>query len=172
MSVNVSPHQFMSVGFAHSVAAILDAAETDPELLTLEVTESVFVHDEERAIIVFSALKDIGIKLALDDFGTGYSSLGYLETLPIDTIKIDQTFIAKLTASGRHTIVTSIVQLAHGLGMSVIAEGVETGDQHDILTELGADACQGFYFARPMTAPAIDTLIAPSQPQLEHQADG
>lgn len=161
MSVNVSPHQFMSVGFAHSVAAILDIASTDPAMLTLEVTERVFVHDEERALIVLSDLKEIGVKLALDDFGTGYSSLGYLETLPIDTIKIDQTFIARLTSDpGRQTIVSSIIDLAHGLGMTVTAEGVESAEQHQALTKFAADACQGFYFARPMAARAIDTVIA------------
>jgi EAL domain-containing protein (putative c-di-GMP-specific phosphodiesterase class I) len=161
MSVNVSSHQLMSAGFVDSVAAVLDATETDGAMLTLEVTERVLVHDEERAIIVLGDLKDIGVKLALDDFGTGYSSLGYLDTLPIDTIKIDQTFVAKLTADpDRQTIVSSIIQLAHGLGMTVVAEGVETAEQHKTLTMLGADACQGFYFAKAMPAGAIDTLLA------------
>jgi len=160
LSVNVSPHQFMSVGFAHTVAAILDRTGTDPGMLTLELTERVFVHDKERAHVVLGDLKNIGVKLALDDFGTGYSSLGYLDSLPIDTIKIDQTFIAKLTADpGQHTIVSSIIQLAHGLGMTVVAEGVETVEQHHALTKLGADACQGFCFARPMPARAITALI-------------
>jgi EAL domain-containing protein (putative c-di-GMP-specific phosphodiesterase class I) len=161
LSVNVSPHQLMSAGFVQSVATVLDATQTDGAMLTLEVTERVLVHDEERAIIVLGELKDIGVRLALDDFGTGYSSLGYLEALPIDTIKIDQTFIAKLTSDpGRQTIVSSIIQLAHGLGMTVVAEGVETAEQHEILTKLGADLCQGFYFARPMPARAISRLIA------------
>ena len=97
MSVNVSAHQFMSAGFAPAVAAALTSTSTDPALLTLEVTESVFVRDEERALDrARPSSKSIGVKLALDDFGTGYSSLGYLDTLPIDTIKIDRTFIAKL----------------------------------------------------------------------------
>jgi diguanylate cyclase (GGDEF)-like protein len=160
MSVNVSPHQLMSVGFAHSVASILDTTGTDPAMLTLEVTERVFIHEDERALLVLSDLKDLGVKLALDDFGIGYSSLGYLDTLPIDTIKIDRTFIARLaTNPGRHTIVNSIIELAHALGMTVVAEGVETGEQRDTLTQLGADACQGFYFATPMSAVAINTLI-------------
>jgi diguanylate cyclase (GGDEF)-like protein len=160
MSVNVSSHQLMSAGFARIVAGVLETTGTDGAMLTLEVTERVLVHDEARAIIVLDQLKEIGVKLALDDFGTGYSSLGYLETLPIDTIKIDQTFTAKLTGDpGRHTIVGSIIQLAHGLGMTVVAEGVETVEQHQTLTTLGADACQGFYFAKPMPARAIDSLI-------------
>ncbi len=107
--------------------SVLDGASTDPELLTLEVTERVFVRDEERALVVLDELKDIGVKLALDDFGTGYSSLGYLKTLPIDTIKVDQKFIAKLNCGARQSeIVTAIIQLAHGLGMTVVSEGVET----------------------------------------------
>jgi diguanylate cyclase (GGDEF)-like protein len=169
MSVNVSPYQLMSAGFAHMVAAVLETTGTDAAMLTLEVTERVLVQDEARAVIVLDELKEIGVKLALDDFGTGYSSLGYLEALPIDTIKIDQTFVAKLTADpSRHTIVSSIIQLAHGLGMTVVAEGVETVEQHQTLTMLGADTCQGFYFARPMPARAIDVLIAGSSTSFPH----
>ncbi len=164
VSVNVSPHQLMSAGFADSVAAALGKTGTLGSMLMLEVTERVLVSDEERAIIVLGELKDIGVRLALDDFGIGYSSLGYLETLPIDAIKIDHTFIARLTGdSGRETIVRSIIELAHGLGMSVVAEGVETVEQHRTLTRLGAEACQGFYLARPMTAGAICGLLADGQ---------
>ena len=169
VSVNVSPHQLMSAGFAHSVAAVLEATRTEGTMLTLEMTEHVLVNDEERAGIVLGELKQIGVKLALDDFGTGYSSLGYLETLPIDSIKIDQTFIAKLSAEpGRQTIVRSIIQLAHGLGMTAVAEGVETVEQHRTLTELGADACQGFYFAEPMSAAAMKTLVARGPASFPH----
>jgi diguanylate cyclase (GGDEF)-like protein len=165
LSVNVSAHQVMSGGFAASVAAVLDGAPADPGLLTLEITESVFVRDEQRALIVLDELKEIGVKLALDDFGTGYSSLGYLNKLPIDTIKIDHTFIANLRDKpGSRAIVTSIIQLAHSLGMSVVAEGVETAAQHEELTALGSEFCQGFYFARPMSATSLGTL-------LQHQAD-
>ncbi len=160
MSVNVSAHQFMSAGFVSTVASVLDRASTDPRLLTLEVTESVFVRDEGRALVVLAELKDIGVRLALDDFGTGYSSLGYLNVLPIDTIKVDQTFIAKLSRDpGSQTIVNAIIQLAHSLEMNVVAEGVETAAQHRELTELGSDSCQGFYFARPMRAASLDALI-------------
>jgi diguanylate cyclase (GGDEF)-like protein len=166
MSVNVSAHQFMSAGFAGTVAAVLDSAPTDPGLLTLEVTERVFVRDEQRALVVLDELKDLGVKLALDDFGTGYSSLGYLNTLPIDTIKVDQSFIAKLGEKpASQAIVNAIIQLAHGLGMTVVSEGVETAKQHRELTKLGSDGCQGFYFARPMPASNFDALI-------QHQADG
>ena len=160
MSVNVSPHQFMSAGFADSVAAVLATASVDPGCLTLEVTESVFLRDEQRALVVLDELTALGIKLALDDFGTGYSSLGYLNTLPIDTLKIDQTFIAKVTDDpDSQRIVTAIIRLAHSLDMTVVSEGVETREQHLRLAHLGTDACQGFYFARPMRAADLHDLL-------------
>jgi EAL domain-containing protein (putative c-di-GMP-specific phosphodiesterase class I) len=109
---------------------------------------------------VLDELKDLGVKLALDDFGTGYSSLSYLTTLPIDGIKIDQSFINHLGNEGTdHTVLTAIIQLAHGLGLTVIAEGVETAVQRRQLAELGANFCQGFYFARPMRAANLEEMI-------------
>jgi diguanylate cyclase (GGDEF)-like protein len=154
--VNVSTQQLMSAGFPGTVAAAIAAARTEPALLTLEVTESMFVHDSERARIVLEELKAIGVKIALDDFGTGYSSLSRLLKLPIDTVKIEREFIANLWREpAGHPIITSIVHLAHGLGMTVVAEGVETREQHETLTELGCDFCQGYYFARPMTASSV-----------------
>jgi diguanylate cyclase (GGDEF)-like protein len=160
MSVNVSAHQFMSAGFGRSVASVLAATSTRPDLLTLEVTETVFVRDRDRALIVLDELKGTGVNLALDDFGTGYSSLSYLQTLPIDTIKIDRSFLAGLDGKpADYTILTAIIQLAHGLGMTVVAEGVETAEQHQRLTTLGSDCCQGFYFAHPLPAPALESLI-------------
>jgi EAL domain-containing protein (putative c-di-GMP-specific phosphodiesterase class I) len=160
MSVNVSGRQLMSAGFEEAVAGVLDSTSSDPGLLTLEVTESVLVHDEQRALVVLADLMQLGVHLALDDFGTGYSSLGYLNNLPIDTIKIDQRFIANLTVDpDSHVIVTAIIQLAHGLRMTVVSEGVETSQQHETLTTLGSDACQGFYFAKPMLAADIADLI-------------
>jgi diguanylate cyclase (GGDEF)-like protein len=163
LSVNVSAHQFMSAGFANTVASALAIDATDPGLLTLEVTETVFVHDGERARIVLDQLKGIGVNLALDDFGTGYSSLSYLQTLPIDSIKIDQSFIANLDGGpADHPIVTAIIHLAHGLGMTVVSEGVETAEQQMRLIKLGSDYCQGFYFAHPMPVLGLDALIQES----------
>jgi diguanylate cyclase (GGDEF)-like protein len=160
VSVNVSGHQFMSAGFVGTVASLLDTTAADPGLLTLEMTESFLVRDRDRALVVLSELKDLGVKLALDDFGTGYSALSYLMTLPIDTIKIDRAFIANLEPdSPSHTIVTAIIELAHGLGMTVVSEGVETAEQRHQLVELGCDACQGFYFARPAPASSLEALL-------------
>jgi diguanylate cyclase (GGDEF)-like protein len=160
ISVNVSAHQLMSPNYAPTVAAVLTDTHTDPTLVTLEVTESVFVQDSERALIVLNELKHLGVKLALDDFGTGYSSLNYLHRFPIDVVKIDQTFVADLGHDpASHAIVASVVELAHMLGMTVVAEGVETVEQHNRLASLGCDACQGYFFAHPLTANQIDTLI-------------
>ena len=160
VSVNVSAHQLMSVGFAQSVEDVLGAGEADHPLLTLEVTESVFVRDSNRALVVLNDLKDMGVTLALDDFGTGYSSLGYLKRFPVDIVKIDRSFVADLERDpASRTIVAAVIALAHGFGMSVVAEGVETTQQHRQLNALGCDACQGYYFARPMPAATLDAII-------------
>jgi diguanylate cyclase (GGDEF)-like protein len=160
VSVNVSAHQLMSAGFANTVSAVLATSATDPRLLTLEVTESTFVRDGDRARHVLNDLKDMGVMLALDDFGTGYSSLGYLRRLPLDIVKVDREFVADLRSDGaNHTIVSAVIQLAHGLGLTVVSEGVETAAQHRELTALGCDSCQGFYFARPMPSSSLDTLM-------------
>lgn len=143
MSVNVSAHQLMAPDFTATVETVLAGAGTDPQLVTLEVTESVFVHDTERALIVLTDLKDLGVTVALDDFGTGYSSLTYLKQFPIDIVKIDQGFVADVELDeASHSIVLAIVELAHLLGMKVVAEGVETPEQHQLLGGLGCDYCQ------------------------------
>jgi EAL domain-containing protein (putative c-di-GMP-specific phosphodiesterase class I) len=161
MSVNVSAHQLMSRAFASSVSVVLAGTDTDPGLVTLEVTESVFVQDRARALVVLGELKRVGVKIALDDFGTGYSSLNYLKRFPIDTVKIDQEFIADLeTDEASRAIVSAVVELSHRLGMTVVAEGVETAEQHEQLAALGCDYCQGYYFALPMSAADLDTLLA------------
>jgi diguanylate cyclase (GGDEF)-like protein len=160
ISVNVSPHQVMSAGFVQTVAAALEHTLGANDQLILEITESVFVSDTQRALMVLNDLKALGVKLALDDFGTGYSSLSYLLQFPVDIVKIDQIFVAGLGHDGANqSIVSAIVQLAHGLGITVIAEGVETVEQYRALVELGSDSCQGYYFARPMSGDGIDALI-------------
>jgi diguanylate cyclase (GGDEF)-like protein len=160
ISVNVSAHQLMSAGFVQTVAAALEQNLCSTDRLILEITESVFVSDAPRALMVLNDLKALGVKLALDDFGTGYSSLSYLLEFPVDIVKIDQIFVAGLGQNGANqSIVSAIIQLAHGLGLTVVAEGVETVEQYRALLELGSDSCQGFYFARPMSGGNIDALI-------------
>lgn len=161
MSVNVSAHQLMAPDFTATVESVLSDTGTDPGLITLEMTESVLVQDTERALLVLNDLKDLGVALALDDFGTGYSSLTYLKQFPIDVVKIDQGFVADLELDrASYFIVFAIIELAHLLGMTVVAEGVETVEQHQHLARLGCDQCQGFYFAPPMSADNLQLLMA------------
>jgi diguanylate cyclase (GGDEF)-like protein len=165
MSLNMSAHEIMAPDYAGTIAALLATAEMDPANITLELTESVFVHDSERALMVLRDLKGIGVNLALDDFGTGYSSLNYLQRFPIDVVKIDQSFVADLNHTpSSHAIVLSVINLAHLLGMVVVAEGVETAAQHVELLALGCDRCQGFYFAHPMSGADIATLLQEGSP--------
>jgi diguanylate cyclase (GGDEF)-like protein len=158
--VNVSAHQLMAAGFVETVAAVLLTTDTDPTALTLEMTESVFIEDVERALLVLEDLKRLGVSLALDDFGTGYSSLSYLQRYPFDAVKIDRGFIATLAERPTSSmIVSAVVEIAHSLGMAVVAEGIETVKQRTQVEALGCDSCQGFYFARPMAAADVDALM-------------
>ena len=146
--MNVSAHQLMAPDFPATVASVLADTKTDPELVTLEVTESVFLRDSERALVALNDLKQIGVMLALDDFGTGYSSLSYLKRFPVDVVKIDRVFISDLDHNpDSRLIVNAVVALAHGLCMSVVAEGVESVEQYKEVAALDCDSCQGFYFA-------------------------
>jgi EAL domain-containing protein (putative c-di-GMP-specific phosphodiesterase class I) len=156
----------MSPGFVDIVAAVLASTQSPADWLTLEMTESMYITDGQRALMVLKDLKALGVKVALDDFGTGYSSLSYLLDFPVDIVKIDRRFVDGLGRDrASQAIVIAIIQLAHHLGLSVVAEGVETVGQHRVLSRLGCGFCQGFYFARPMHPANIGTLI-------EHRADG
>lgn len=158
--VNVSAHQLMAPDFVSMLATILSDTETEPSLLTLEITDSALVRDTQRAHIVLNQLKQLGLILALDDFGTGYSSLSYLRQFPVDTIKIDQSFIKGLPRDrSSHDIVSKTIELAHLLGLAVVCEGVETTEQHQAITGLGSDFCQGFYFHRPMSLGLLSAIM-------------
>lgn len=160
MSVNVSVQQVLAPYYAATVAAVLSRTQTSPESVTLEVTESVF-EDHDRALAVLRELKGIGVTLALDAFGTGPSSLNSLARFPIDIVKIDRTVTAGLAHDpASHAVVFAAVELAHILGMVVVAEGVETAEQHRHLAALGCDRGQGQYFAPPMGADDIDAWLA------------
>jgi diguanylate cyclase (GGDEF)-like protein len=162
LSVNVSAHQLLAPDYAETVAAVLSHTGTDPGLVTLEVTENVF-RDGDRALAVLRELKGIGVTLALDDFGTGPSSLNSLARFPIDIVKIDRPLVAGLAEDPAiHAFVFAVVELAHILGMVVVAEGVETAEQHRHLAGLRCDSGQGHYFARPMRADDIGPWLAES----------
>ncbi len=155
LSVNVSAHQLMSPDFAGEVAEVLHDTDTNPAQLTLEVTESVFVEDTEDAIAVLGDLKRLGVTIALDDFGTGYSSLSYLKRFPVDIVKIDRGFIADLAQDATSTVIVSaVVDISHLLGMTVVAEGVETPAELAVLTENRISHAQGYYLARPGPDPS------------------
>ncbi len=160
MSVNVSVKQLMSSELVASVGEVLSETHTDPRLVTLEVTESVFVQDSDRALVVLNELKKLGVFLALDDFGTGFSSLNHLKRFPVDVVKIDQTFVADLQHNeASDAIALAIIELGHRLGMTVVAEGVETAAQLKKLISFGCDYCQGNYFAQPMSADDFDDML-------------
>jgi diguanylate cyclase (GGDEF)-like protein len=159
MAVNVSAHQLMAPGFVTMVKNILTLTSTGAKDICLEISESAFVQDAGRVLDVLSQLKKLGIQLALDDFGTGYSSLSYLMEFPVDFVKIDQSFIAKLTENdASHSIVMKTIELAHLLDLLVVCEGVETAEQDREVVALTSDFCQGFYFSRPMTAEMVDDV--------------
>lgn len=150
----------MSPEFARTVAGILDDTSTDPGRVTLELTESVFVDDAERALVVLDELTHLGVRLALDDFGSGYSSLSYLKRFPVDIVKVDRGFVADLAHDpATSVIVSAVVVMTHVLGIAVVAEGVETVEQHSVVDALGCEFCQGFYLARPMPADDVDRLL-------------
>jgi EAL domain-containing protein (putative c-di-GMP-specific phosphodiesterase class I) len=145
--------------------------------LTLEVTEGVLVHDVDHVVAQLEALRALGVRIAIDDFGTGFSGLSYLRSLPADIIKIDRSFVSDLPAGrSASTLISSIVELAHTLGLEVVAEGVETEEQRRALEEMRCATAQGYFFARPATAADCTTrLAAPaavpapaSAPALEH----
>jgi diguanylate cyclase (GGDEF)-like protein/PAS domain S-box-containing protein len=151
ISVNVSAHQFRDAGFVDEVRTVLKSTGANPQRLKLELTESLLVADVDEVIEKMLALKAEGVSFSLDDFGTGYSSLSYLKRLPIDQLKIDQSFVRDLlTDPNDAAIAKTIVALANSLGLGVIAEGVETQSQRDFLASLGCNAYQGYYFCHPL----------------------
>ncbi len=156
MAVNVSASQFAQSSFVANVSRAVAHTGANPKLLKLELTESILVHDIEDVIVKMGALKAMGVGFSLDDFGTGYSSLSYLKRLPLDQLKIDQSFVRDvLTDPGDAVIARTIIALGHSLGLMVIAEGVETEGQHAFLADARCDAFQGYYFGRPGPAEAL-----------------
>ena len=153
MSVNVSAQQFLDPAFAETVRRVLDASGLPPVLLELELTESSLLRDVNVTVDTLGRLKDLGVRLAIDDFGTGYSALAYLKRLPIDVLKIDQSFVRTLTTDPADATITEmIVKLAAGLNLTTIAEGVETFEQLLLLGSYGCKRMQGYLFGKPVPA--------------------
>lgn len=170
ISVNVSPLQFRHGDFVSNLADLLERTGADPRRIELEITESVLIDDDRRAVHIFGELKRMGFAIALDDFGTGYSSLSYLSRYPFDTLKIDRSFVANLgVAENARMIVRTIIDLGTGLGMKVVAEGVETPEEALFLAHAGCHELQGYLLGRPAKLSDIVRRIDPAiAVQLKH----
>ena len=162
MAINVSARQLSQPDFTLGIATILRETDIDPAQLKLEVTESFAMDNPERTIYVLHGLRGVGVKIAIDDFGTGFTSLSYLKLFPVDCLKIDRSFVKDiLTDANDKMIASSIIALSHSLGLYVVAEGVETQEQHDWLSSQGCDQMQGYLFSRPLpTNEALNYLKA------------
>ena len=165
MSVNLSARQFRQESFVKVVTQILHETGLKPEQLEMELTESMLMHNANAAISILAGLKSIGVRLSLDDFGTGYSSLSYLSRLPIDTLKIDRSFVQHIgdqDECDNGILAQAIISLGHSLNLTVIAEGVETGEQLKFLKAHRCDEVQGFYFCKPTVAGEFAKMLAES----------
>ncbi len=178
VAVNVAAPQFEDPGFCERVARVLERHQIPPDRIELELTERLLMNDSNAARETMHRLKQLGVALALDDFGTGYSSLAYLSRLPLDVLKIDRSFVMASTSDpAAHTIVRSIVALAHSFGHDVVAEGVETGEQWRLLRRAGADYVQGYLFGPPLAEAAFSEWVrgpracVPPRPRIEERAE-
>lgn len=169
LAVNISVRQFKQDAFVGNLKSIIQSTKINPNRLELEITESVLAEDTEQAIEKLNEIKDLGIELSIDDFGTGYSSLSYLKQFPIDRLKIDRSFVDGLEiGSDDYAIVTAILGLARGLSLSVIAEGVETTAQLDILVNMGCQEAQGYLISKPCRKEDIKHWVIDYSQFLEH----
>jgi EAL domain-containing protein (putative c-di-GMP-specific phosphodiesterase class I) len=160
ISVNLSCKQFLQPDLLEQIQAVLRETGLDPRSLKLEITETVVMENIETATRTLERLRADGIELSIDDFGTGYSSLSYLQRFPVSTLKIDRSFISRITESaGTAEIVRTIMHLGQNLGMNVVAEGVETEQQSVQLKALGCEFGQGYYYSRPMDRDAAEVLF-------------
>jgi EAL domain-containing protein (putative c-di-GMP-specific phosphodiesterase class I) len=157
VAVNLSARQFSDANLLHDITSTLEESGIDPALLELEITESMLMHDVEKAIGIMRALAEMGVRLAIDDFGTGYSSLSTLKRFPINTIKVDRSFIRDIAANAEDNAITgAIIAMGRSLSLTVIAEGVETAEQLDFLRAHACDEFQGFYCSKAV--PAVEFL--------------
>jgi EAL domain-containing protein (putative c-di-GMP-specific phosphodiesterase class I) len=159
MAVNVSVRQFDRCDLPAVVGEVLAETGMPGSQLCLEMTESVLMTDTEDNLEALVRLKSLGVSLAIDDFGTGYSSLAYLRRFPVDTLKIDRSFVERLGASDDAALARTIVQLGRSLGMDTVAEGIEEYGQFSALREMGCRFAQGFYFSRPVSAAEAGRLL-------------
>jgi EAL domain-containing protein (putative c-di-GMP-specific phosphodiesterase class I)/GGDEF domain-containing protein len=160
LSVNVSPQHFARRGLVTEIAQLLRDFKVAPQRLRLEVTESALISDLKTAAVVAAELRSLGIRICLDDFGTGYSSLNYLRSLPLDSLKVDRSFVERMVSNNKDFgVVKTIIDLSHYLELTCIVEGVETSEQHELLQVLAPDFGQGFLYSQPITADRADQLL-------------
>ena len=165
VAVNISANNLLDHTFVEKLGETLQAAAVPAHLLELEITESAVMRHPETMLRRLHAIRELGVRLAIDDFGTGYASLSYLKRLPVSTLKIDKTFVVNLNSDeADQRIVRSSIQLAHGFGMTVVAEGVESEAAAQLLRQYGCDQAQGFLFARPQAAEELDRNLTQSRP--------
>ena len=165
MSVNISAIQLRKDNFVEFVQNLLMTYEINPGMFEIEITESVFIDDFDDVIEKINILRGAGIRVALDDFGTGYSSLSYLKRLPLDTLKVDKTFIdTMITDDSTNVITDSVVSLAKKLGFKTVAEGVETKEQLLRLQKVGCDIIQGYLLGKPMSKSDFEKVIIRQMP--------
>src|SRR6185436_3645051 len=151
VAVNLSPRQFADENLLMDIDTVLQETGMDPSLLELEITESMVMGNVDRAARLLGAIKERGIRLAIDDFGTGYSSLAQIKRFPIDTLKVDRSFIRELQTDPEDRAITqAIISMGKTLSLTVVAEGVETEEQQTFLREHACDEMQGFYFSKPI----------------------
>jgi diguanylate cyclase (GGDEF)-like protein len=161
ISVNLSARQFSSPDLVQNLFDCLRLNRVNPQQLKLEITESDVMTNPEATIQKLRLMKELGVAILVDDFGTGYSSMSYLQRFPIDTLKIDRSFVTQLDKHANRVIVRTIVNLAHSLGLSVVAEGIETESQYLALREMGCEFAQGYHFSRPILLDQVDAFISP-----------
>lgn len=160
VSINISALQFRQADFLEQTQALFESLGAEPASVELELTESILMSDMEASITVLASLRNLGFRIAIDDFGTGYSSLNYLRRLPVNVLKIDQSFVREMLAEQASlAIVDSIIALAHALGKETIAEGVETEAEYNLLCERDCHIVQGYYFSRPLTAAVFEEWV-------------
>ena len=164
VAVNLSPRQLLDPELPPAVAALLQQHPVAPRLLTLEITEGSLLVDSTAAARALAQLRELGVRLSIDDFGTGYSALAYLQRLPIDELKIDKSFVLAMTADdSARAIVRAIIDLAHTLGLSVVAEGVEDEAARALLAGFGCDLVQGYWLSRPLSPQALPDWLRQRQ---------
>lgn len=160
LSINLSSRQFADAGLVDRIAAILEEADFPADRLKIEITESVFFEDHDRALGVLRKLRETGIETDIDDFGTGYSNLGYLVRLPISTLKIDRSFVMLMSENpANREVIRTVLSLADNLGLKVVAEGIESAAQRDILRGLGCHYGQGYFYSRPVSSELIEQYL-------------